>query len=88
MTTLNQLPLSHFENMQYETFVPTEEDLERGLFALVYESLHEDGTPDEKSAAHIIPLKGEYHTIHESCWCAPRYTKKDDIVTYEHNMSQ
>ena len=87
-TRLHQFPLSHFENMP-ETYVPTAEELKQGNWALVFEKLDEDGSPDFSAPGHTIPIRDKvHHLIHETCWCSPRREDLNGSILFNHHISQ
>lgn len=53
-----------------ETYVPSESV--KGLWAVVFEEVDDDGRPDEDSYAHVIPRYGKHHQISFECWCRPK----------------
>ena len=62
----------------FPKFVPTEADLRRGKYAVVFQRVREDGEWDIFSTAHILPLFGRNHVIDRSCWCEPQSHQSDD----------
>ena len=71
-----------------EVFEPTEEDRKKGMWAVVFEDLDEDGEPDFESNAHIMPTHGMLHQLSRQCSCEPEVRKRGAQTQIIHAISQ
>ena len=79
------------EQQGIEIYTPSASELEHGKWAVVYEDLFEDGTPDQSSYAHVIPMYGANHHISFQCWCNPERSALpggNGLHYYIHTASQ
>lgn len=71
-----------------EYYRPSDEERALGNVAIIYEKLLDDGSPDETSTPHVMPLRGVDHQISKDCWCIPRMEIHSGEKSYFHNTSQ
>lgn len=71
-----------------EVFEPTDEDRKKGMWAVVFEQLDENGDPDFNSTAHIIPTHGMFHQLSAQCACEPDKKVRNGQVQVIHVISQ
>ena len=72
-------------------YVPPEEDIARGTWAVLSEIVDENGEPDLSSPLHVVPIYGKYHEVDGKCWCGPMQSMEpawNGMYWWEHRSSQ